>query len=83
MCINAVFAGVFPIYFKLKNEKSIDPLFEVNNYTVTSPHELVSLIMKIKDPINAIKISKYMSNLFNYSSGYFEKINKKNLIKNI
>lgn len=83
MCINGVFAGVFPIYFKLRNEKSIDPLFEVNNYTVTSPHELVSLIMKIKNPINAIKISKYMSNLFNYSSGYFEKINKKNLIKNI
>jgi hypothetical protein len=83
MCINAVFAGVFPIYFKLRNEKSIDPLFEVNNYTVTTPDELVSLIMKIKDPLNAIKIRKYMSSLFNYSLSYFEKINKKNIIKNI
>jgi hypothetical protein len=83
MCINAVFAGVFPIYFKLSKETSIDPLFEVNNYIFTSPLELLSLIKEIKNPSNSFKIQKYMSSLYNYSSGYFEELNKTNLIKNI
>jgi hypothetical protein len=83
MCINAVFAGVFPIYFKIKEENSIDPLFEVNKYIATSPYQLLLIIKKIKNPINTLKINKYMSCLSSYSASYFEKLNKTNLIKNI
>jgi hypothetical protein len=82
-CVNAVFAGVFPIYFKLKDENSIDPLFEINNYIARSPQQLFSIIKKVKHPNNAKNINKYMSRLFSYSSNYFEGLNKKKLLKNI
>jgi len=83
MCINAVFAGVFPIYFKQKKENSIDPLFEVNNYIASSPHQLLSIIKAISNPNNTSKINKYMSRLYSYASLYFEKLNTNKLIKNI
>ena len=83
MCINAVFAGVFPIYFKIKKENLLDPLFEVNNYMASSPHQLLSIIRKIKNPNNTKEINKYMSSLYSYASLYFQKPNNKNILKNI
>ena len=83
MCVNAVFAGVFPIYFKQKQENSIDPLFEVNKYIAHSADHLLSLINKVKNPHNASKINKYMLSLRNYSSSYFENLNTNIIIKNL
>lgn len=79
ICVNGVLGGMIPIYFKLPNEKSIDPLFEVNRYEVANEKELLRKIDFFKNIKNSNKLNIKIKKLFNYCEHYFENFDEKNI----
>ena len=69
ICIKATLHGLVPINLKLKNEVSLDPLFEVNNNIIFDVNSLKTLLKKYgfyndKINFNLKKIQDYCLNYY-------------------
>lgn len=81
VCVNGVLGGVIPIYFRLPNEISIDPLFEINQFEAENEKEIIKLIDFFRQSENIHNLKRNMETLRKYCSGYFQEFDKQNILK--
>jgi len=72
--VQSILGGLIPIYFQLKNEMTINPLYEVNEYIVN-----VSTSNELIDSINK-KINREKKLLL-YCSSFYQKLNYNEIYK--
>lgn len=81
ICVNGVLGGMIPMYFKIPNKVSIDPLFEVDKFKA----EDTSQILKNLDTLRSLKyrnkLNREMRVLIKYCNLYYEQFNSKNILK--
>ena len=72
--VQSILGGLIPIYFRSKNEMTINPLYEVNEYIIN-----VSTSNELIDAIN--KKINYEKNLLSYCSLFYQKLNYNEVYK--
>ena len=70
LCINALYKNTLPVYLNSNRELNIDPLYEINNLSISKTSEF----RKINKILSNNKIfNQHITKLKNYSDMYFEK----------
>ncbi len=83
ICINGVLGGMVPMYFKMPNEVSIDPLFEVNKFKAENVKQILKNLDTLMLLRNRNKLNREMKFLLKYCNFYYEQFNSKNISKYI
>ena len=69
----------FPVYLKINEDTTSDPLFQIKKPHISKPQQLENIIKKFR-----IKNNFYFdshSKIIKYSTNYFYKINKEKILK--
>lgn len=81
ICVNGVLGGMVPIYYKLHNEISLDPLFEINQFKAENESQILRYIDLLRLHKNKKKLNNKMKSLMNYCKLYYENFDEKNILK--
>lgn len=81
ICVNGVLGGMIPMYFKIPNEVSIDPLFEVNKFKAENVSQILKNLETLRLLKNRNKLNREMRVLIKYCNLYYEQFDSKNISK--